>query len=146
MDNRSAALTDVEIDAGALLSSLIRKLPYLIVFLGIVAVGTYVGLGQIAPVYKSEATLLIETGESDLTRTSDSGGSQASNVPLDEQAIASQVQLIKSRDLAETVAKQLNLASRPEFDSTLAPPSAIDEFLARYGRVVGAWARPASTR
>jgi succinoglycan biosynthesis transport protein ExoP len=133
MDNRSAALTDVEIDVGALLSSLIRKLPYLIVFLGIVAVGTYVGLGQIPPVYKSEATVLIETGESDLTRTPDSGAGQAGNLPLDEQAIASQVQLIRSRDLAETVAKKLDLASRPEFDPTLAPPSALDEFLARYG-------------
>ncbi len=132
MDNRSAALTDVEIDVGALLSGLIRKLPYLIVFLGLVAVGTFVLLGRIAPVYKSEATVLIETGESDLTRTSDSGGAQA-GPSLDDQAIASQVQLIRSRDLAETVAKQLNLASLPEFEPTLAPPSALDEFLKRYG-------------
>ena len=40
----------------------------MIVFVGIVAVGTYDVL-SIAPVYKSEVTVLIETGDTKLTQT-----------------------------------------------------------------------------
>ena len=134
MDNRPAAETDVEIDIGALLSSLIRKLPYLIIFIGVFSSGTYVLLGWIAPVYKSEATILIETGESDLTRTTQSGGGQTDTI-LDQQAITSQVQLIRSRDLAQTVAKKLDLAGRAEFDPALLKPSVVAGFLARFGLV-----------
>jgi len=134
MDNRSAALTDVEVDVGALLSALIRKLPYLFVFVTIVAIVTYLVLGHIAPVYKSTATVLIQTGESDLTRTADSGVGQANSV-LDQQAIASQVQLIRSRDLADKVSQKLDLASRAEFNPALAKPSDFDTFLKRFGIV-----------
>ena len=129
MDNRSAALADVEIDGRALLSSLIRKLPYLVVFMAIVAVGSFVLLGRVEPVYKSGATILIETGESDLTRTLGDQGV----ADLDPEAIASQVQLVRSRDLAETVADKLDLANRPEFDKALAEPSALDNLLVRVG-------------
>lgn len=68
MDEKPSAQTDVEIDVGALLSSLIRRLPYIIVFVGVVAVGTYVVLDRVAPVYKSETTIIIEAGDPDLTK------------------------------------------------------------------------------
>ena len=103
-DRLATPATDVEIDVRALLRSLLRALPYLIVLLLVVAVGTYYGLSQIAPVYKSEATVLIETGESDLTRPANAPAD--SNGTLDEQAIASQVQLIRSRDVARNVVDQ----------------------------------------
>ncbi|MEJ0096734.1 MAG: Wzz/FepE/Etk N-terminal domain-containing protein [Bauldia sp.] len=64
MDSRPAPTSDVEIDFRALTSVLWRRLPYLILFLVIVAAGTWVVLSRVAPVYKSEATLLIATGES----------------------------------------------------------------------------------
>ena len=74
MDNRPATATDVEIDFRALVSVVARKWFYLLGFVVIVAVGVYALLSQIAPVYKSEATLLIETGGSDLTRPTQSSG------------------------------------------------------------------------
>ncbi|MCR4281980.1 MAG: Wzz/FepE/Etk N-terminal domain-containing protein [Bauldia sp.] len=115
MNNPQATETDVEVDVRALLATLWRRLPYLIVFIGIVAVGTYFVLAQIAPVYRSGATVIIETGESGLTRTTQTAPGETATV-LDREAIASQVQLIRSRDLAKTVAQQLDLAARPEFN------------------------------
>jgi succinoglycan biosynthesis transport protein ExoP len=130
MNEKPAAQTDVEIDVGALLSSLTRRLPYIIVFVGVVAVATFVMLDRMAPVYKSEATVIIETGESDLTRPTQAG--QTSVAP-DKEAIASQIQLIRSRDVADAVAKDLDLKSRPEFDEELAPPSTFNNILATIG-------------
>lgn len=61
MDSRPQ--TDVEIDVRALFGVLLRRLPFLILFVIVVAVGTYVLLGRIAPVYKSEATVFLESGK-----------------------------------------------------------------------------------
>lgn len=132
MTNRlNPPATDVEIDVRALLKSLVRALPVLLVIVALVAVGTFYLLSRVAPVYKSEVTVLIETGESDLTR--------AANAPadtqalFDEQAIASQVQLIRSRDLARRVADKLKLASRPEYLQAISGRSWFTELLARFG-------------
>src|ERR1019366_3174478 len=130
MDSRPAPTSDVEIDFRALMSVLWKRLPFLVVFLVIVAGGTYLTLSRVAPIYKSEATLLIATGESDLTR---SAQSTTDTTVLDQQAIASQVQLIRSRDLAEAVAAKLDLAAKPEFDPKAAHPSALQSLLAKFG-------------
>lgn len=127
--DRPSAPTDVEVDIRALLGAVWRRLPQLIVFLLIVAAASYVGLGTIAPEYKSEATILIAPGESDLTRTAQS---PTDSTVLDEQAVTSQVQLIRSRDLAQAVATKLNLAARPEFDPN-ARPGLLARLMARLG-------------
>lgn len=131
MDNRPAQASDVEIDFRALVSVLARRWVYLLGFVAIVAAGVYLLLSQIAPVYQSETTLLIETGGSDLTRPTQSTG--ADGIALDKEAITSQVQLIRSRDLAQTVAKRLDLASLPEFDPKKAKPSFLSGILKKIG-------------
>jgi exopolysaccharide transport family protein len=114
MSNTQATDANVEIDVRSLFGTLVRKLPYVVVFLAIVAVGTFVALDRIAPVYKSGASVLIVPGESDLTRTQSGAGD--TTAVIDREAMGSQVQLIRSRDLAKTVARKLDLASHPEFD------------------------------
>ena len=123
--------TDVELDIRALLMSLVRALPYLIVLMVVVAIGTFLLLSRVTPIYKSEATVLIQPGESNLTRTSDTGAD--AGAVLDEQAIASQVQLIRSRDLARKVAARLDLQSRPEYQKAIAGRSLLNDVLARFG-------------
>jgi uncharacterized protein involved in exopolysaccharide biosynthesis/Mrp family chromosome partitioning ATPase len=87
-------------------------------------------LARLDPVYKSEATILIQDGESDLTRSTQATPGDASTA-LDEQAITSQVQLILSRDLAGTVSKKLDLAARPEFNGS--KPTLLGGLLAKAG-------------
>jgi uncharacterized protein involved in exopolysaccharide biosynthesis len=119
MENQQAPATDVEVDFKALLDALRRRLPYLIVFVGLVAAGTYLLLAQLAPVYKSETTLLITSGESSLTAPTQSSADAAT--ALDQQAITSQVQLIRSRDLALAVVRKLDLMHKTEFDPKANP-------------------------
>ena len=114
MSNTPATDANVEIDVRSLFGTLVRKLPYVVVFLAVVAVGTFVALDRIAPVYKSGASVLIVPGESDLTRTQSGAGD--TTAVIDREAMGSQVQLIRSRDLAKTVARKLDLASHAEFD------------------------------
>ena len=123
--------TDVEVDVRSLFMSLVRALPYLIVFLVAVAGGTYIFLGRLDPQYRSETTILIQPGESSLTRTDTDPN--ATSAILDEQAITSQVQLIRSRDLGRLVAAKLKLDSLPEFDPALAKPSLLTNLLAKLG-------------
>lgn len=62
------------------------------------------------PRYTGEAKVLVENQEGYLTRQE-----RADNAP-DEQAVASQVQVVMSRDLARQAIRQLNLSGNPEFD------------------------------
>jgi uncharacterized protein involved in exopolysaccharide biosynthesis len=126
MENQTVPATDVEIDFKALLGALRRRLPYLILFILLVGVGTYTLLGRIAPVYKSETTLLIQPGESNLTAPAQGAGDAATAV--DVQAITSQVQLIRSRDLALAVVRKLDLVHKAEFDPK-ANPSPLTKLL-----------------
>lgn len=113
MTSTPISQSDVEIDVRALLGVLWRRLPYILAFVALVAVGTYFALSRIAPLYLSETTILLETGESGLTRTT---GVNDTGAVLDREAIASQVQLIRSRDLGRAVIAKLNLTALPEFN------------------------------
>jgi succinoglycan biosynthesis transport protein ExoP len=115
MTDSQASASDVEVDVRALIRTLIRRLPYLLVFVALVGAATYFALARVPPLYRSTATVIIETGESSLTRTTQTAGGDGTPV-LDREAIASQVQLIRSRDLAKTVAQKLDLAARSEFN------------------------------
>jgi succinoglycan biosynthesis transport protein ExoP len=81
--------------------------PTLIAF---AAATAYVNLAT--PRYTAETKLLLESRDSFYTRPA-----QADGQPLiDEQAVASQVQVIMSRDLARETIKRLSLVGNPEFD------------------------------
>ena len=132
MNIRPNQAAETEIDLRALFSTLLRKMPFVVVFVLIVTAGTYVLLGKLTPTYTSEVGVLIETGETTLTQTTqvNPGDTLTS---LDEQAITSQVQLVRSRDLARSVAAKLDLASKPEFNPALGKPSFFSKLLASIG-------------
>ncbi len=65
-----------------------------------------------SPYYRSNALILIENREVATPRVPN----EREALP-DEQAVASQVQLLQSRDLARQVVKSLDLASNPEFSA-----------------------------
>lgn len=68
----------------------------------------------VTPRYTGEAKILLESRDTFYTRPS---GDRAEPVPLiDEQAVASQVQVIMSRDLAREAIRRLGLVGNEEFD------------------------------
>jgi uncharacterized protein involved in exopolysaccharide biosynthesis/Mrp family chromosome partitioning ATPase len=123
---------DFERDVPRVLMSIVRAAPYLIVVMGIVAAGTFLLLSRITPIYRSEATILVRSGESSPARTVSEA--EDSTGAADEQAaIESQVQLIRSRDLAHKVTAKLGLSSRPEYQRAIAGGSFFNDLLARLG-------------
>jgi Mrp family chromosome partitioning ATPase/capsular polysaccharide biosynthesis protein len=83
----------------------------------------------IAPRYKSETWVLIETRENIFFRP-DAKKTLEHGTTVDHEAMSSQAQLILSRDLAREVIKKLKLAERPEFDPILGGPSLLRTVLA----------------
>ncbi len=101
-------IRETELDLGAVIGALWRK-RWLVLFGGILAfVGCYLLLGTVSPRYSADARILIESGESVLTRPSDSRSDAV--IPLyDQSAIESQVEVLRSRAVADRVINELNL-------------------------------------
>lgn len=135
-DGRFGQIDDVELDMRALMRALGRSLPILIPIFLIFAGGLYAGLNFVTPRYTAETKVLIEKGESSITQSG--GDTEESRVLLDAEGVASQVQLIDSRDLAQTVVAKLQLDQLPEFYAT----PAADFFRGLLARV--GLAKPAS--
>lgn len=76
-----------------------------------------VAVNMITPRYKSEARILIDGRENIFLRPN--GERNEERTALDPEAVASQVQLVLSRDLARTIITKNKLAELPEFDSVL---------------------------
>ena len=114
-----AQIGETELDVRALARALWRRSWLLVLLAVIAAVGTYVGLGFVDPLYTADTRILIEERESPLTRPRE--GATAPSADFDESAIQSQVEVLRSREIAEAVIDKLNLASRPEFDPARQP-------------------------
>ena len=69
----------------------------------------------VTPRYTAETKLLLESRDSFYTRPSQDRSSEQGQL-IDEQAVASQVQVVMSRDLAREAIRRLGLVGNPEFD------------------------------
>ncbi len=106
---------DVDVDLRQLFASLARNWLRLVLFSLAVTALAFVLASMATPQYRAETRLLIETRESVFTRPDGSGENE--RPILDEEGVTSQVEVIGSTDILKTVAKKLDLASRPEFDA-----------------------------
>jgi polysaccharide biosynthesis transport protein len=79
----------------------------------IALIGSLLFVHLVTPRYTAEAKVLLEVRESFYTRP----GQERVDQPLiDEQAVASQVQVVMSRDLGREAVRRLQLVGNPEFD------------------------------
>lgn len=112
-----SAAADVDVDLRQLFASLARNW-LRIVLVTLVVTGLAFALAWLAtPYYKATAKLEIGTRESEYTRPP--GTNDDEKPILDEQGVATQVQIISSPDILKQVATKLNLDKLPEFDETL---------------------------
>jgi uncharacterized protein involved in exopolysaccharide biosynthesis len=105
-----------ELDTRALLASLWFKRFVVLIPTMAAAFVSYSAVNMISPRYSSEARVFVENRESVYARPM-LGERQmpVDSVPLDQEAIASHVQLMYSRDLAKDVIRNLKLSTVPEF-------------------------------
>ncbi len=92
-----------------------------------VALGSGVFVQVVAPRYTGEAKVLLESRDPAFARTAAERGEPTA--PIDEQAVASQVQVAMSRDLARQAIRSLKLVGNPEFDPQAAGVSPLQRAL-----------------
>ncbi|POF28909.1 exopolysaccharide transport family protein [Roseibium marinum] len=114
-ERRTVSDDDMAVDLGGLLRTIGRSLGWLLPLTLFVAVAVFLGLQFVAPKYKAEARILIESTDNKFP--GGSRGVEEERAVLDSEGVASQVQLLMSADLARRVANKLNLAAIPEFDA-----------------------------
>ena len=109
---------DVDIDLAALASAVWRKKIRIGVLAASCAVIALIGSSLVSPKYQSETRLLIESGESVFTQPATGGQPSAdpNDSVMNPEAVASQVEILKSTDLLRKIATDLNLANLEEFD------------------------------
>jgi len=125
-----AQIGETELDIRALSRALWRRSWLLVLLAVIVGAGTYFGLGFVQPLYTADTRILIEQRESPLTRPREDAGTTSAD--FDESAIQSQVEVLRSREIAEAVIDKLGLMQRPEFDPAL-HPSMLQSFMVMLG-------------
>jgi exopolysaccharide transport family protein len=115
MSRVESTANDVDVDLGRLFSSLIRDWLRIVTVAAVVTAIAFVLAWMATPQYRAQTSINIESRESPFTRTGDNNN-DANSPTFDERGVASAVQEIGSTDILKQVAKDLNLASRPEFD------------------------------
>ena len=108
-----------------------RKKGWIIIPTVIAAVLSITAVNLISPRYKAEARILIDGRENVFLRPN--GERTDERTSLDPEAVASQVQLLLSRDLARDIIQKNKLAERPEFDPVLQGLSPLKSLLALFG-------------
>lgn len=115
MSDARHMVSDLDVDLGQLFSSILRNwLRILLVALAVAGLA-YVLLGLVTPLYRAETRILIESRASIYTRPASAGINDAERAPVDDEMVASQVEVIGSTDILRDVARQLDLASFDEF-------------------------------
>jgi uncharacterized protein involved in exopolysaccharide biosynthesis len=109
----SIPASDTPVTMAQILSALRRHWRWVAVptALGVMAAVTFVTLAT--PRYTAEAKLILEARDGFYTRPDKE---RVTDPLIDDQAVASQVQVIMSRDLAREAIKRLGLVGNPEFD------------------------------
>ena len=123
-----------ELDLGALGRAIWRRKRLIIGLTLLAAAIAFAAVNIVAPRYKSEARVLIETRDNIFLRPEADRTTERSTT-VDQEAVTSQVQLILSRGLALDVIRKLKLGDKPEFDPVLRGPSTIRTVLGIVGLV-----------
>ncbi|WP_438275147.1 GumC family protein [Nitrobacter sp.] len=120
-----------DLDVRVIWQALLRKKRVIIIPTLLAFVLSLVVVNLITPRYKSEARILIDGRENVFLRPNAERNDERG--ALDPEAVASQVQLVLSRDLAREVIGKNKLAENPEFDPVLRGVSPIKSLLALFG-------------
>ncbi len=132
--SRASGSAEVELDLKALFGAVAKHRLWIAIPTLAAFFLSFAYVNMVTPRYASEARIFVENRETPLTRQ----GGDRQQVPeqlLDQEAIASQVQIIYSRDVARAVIRDLDLTKLPEFDPMIEGRSLPTYLLALFGIV-----------
>ena len=113
--NDVSAVVEGEIESAQLLRAVLAKRWTILGCALASFVAALIFVSFVAARYSADARLLLEIQDSFLPRA-EKGEAKSDVAPLDPEAVQSQIELIKSRDLARRVIKTLALSGNEEFD------------------------------
>jgi uncharacterized protein involved in exopolysaccharide biosynthesis/Mrp family chromosome partitioning ATPase len=114
---------DADVDLGRLFAALWRDKFRILTASLILTALVFAALSIITPKYQSDARVLIEASESVFTRPERNQNEPSDTSVLDQEGVASQVEILTSSDLLMQVAEDLDLAQSDEFNEALAMTS-----------------------
>jgi uncharacterized protein involved in exopolysaccharide biosynthesis len=128
-----------DVDVGAILQALWRGRGWITAVVLCVGLAAYMAMAQMTPMFTSEAHILIDNGEKNTFTRPASGESNRSSrsALVDEEAVASQVQVLLSHDLALKVIRDLKLDTEPEFTKISNSQSPVRALLGMFGLAKG---------
>ena len=106
-------------DVRALLAVLRRRAKLILGCGVVITILSSIVIFQLAPRYTAEATVMLDTRRNQMIDFQ----SAMAGLPLDNTVIRSEIEILKSRTLAEQVADKLDLYDVPEFNGTLPEPT-----------------------
>ena len=126
----SAIAPDGEADMRGLGRALWQKKTGILGITILTAAAAFIVVNTITPRYRSESRLLLEVRENVFLRA-EADKNTADRTTIDPEAVASQTQVILSRDLAHEVIEKEKLTDNPEFEG--GAPSPISALLSLFG-------------
>jgi uncharacterized protein involved in exopolysaccharide biosynthesis len=121
-----------------------RSWRWIVVPTALATIAAIVFVQVVSPRYTGEAKILLESRDTPYTRTAQERGEQPQ--PIDEQAVASQVQVVMSRDLAREAIRRLSLAGNAEFDPSVSGFGPLQRALMMIGLAKNPMERPPEER
>jgi len=109
-----------------------RKLPLILCML-LVPILAWIGLKQVTPRFTATATVMFEPQDYRVNELQ----SILRDDPTTDAVLASQLEIVRSRAIAERVGQQLDLVKRPEFNWYIREPSGLANWFQRTRRFLG---------
>lgn len=154
MSNRSAYATEYGLptednitDPNQVVRAFRRRLPLFFITMLFVFAAVAIFTFQARPVYSTGASVIIDVRETNVVDF----GSVLSGLAPDSAVVDTEVEIIRSRSLAEKIVRKLNLVESPEFNPLLQEPGMVDNLKSSVGSFVkgifgGASEAPVRTR
>jgi capsular exopolysaccharide synthesis family protein len=110
-------------DPNQVLRAFRRRLPLFFLTMLLVFSAVAVFTFQVRPVYSTGASVIIDVRETNVVDF----GSVFSGLAPDSAVVDTEVEIIRSRSLAEKIVRKLNLVESPEFNPALREPGTVDQ-------------------
>ncbi len=128
----------MELDPRELLGKLWRRKGFIIATMTVLMTLVGIILYLLTPLYTAQPLIMVGSGLPGLVEVVELESGRA-GVSADDQTIESEIEVIRSRKIANQVVDQLDLQANPEFNTSLRPTGLLAALSNRVNNLLGPW-------